>query len=715
MARPPATGPSPARRGRQPRRRLVAGFLALGLVGSACVDDDEAPSAQPSAQPSATTAVEGEPGDLVLAVALRTTGSCDALLAALKAEALERVGPWGLGGGGWYGPLRMAAEADDATAPAAAADGDAMGGGEDHSATNTQEAGVDEADAVKTDGRRLVAVSGSTVRVLDVSGGSPVLQHTIDLPPGIHGGELFLDGDRAVLLSTTWEAMPVTDDDASRPLVPAGAPSSRIIEVDLAAGQVVGGVEVEGTYLSARSTGGVVRAVLSRPGPSLPFLHPAGPDAEDAAEAANRQVIERSTIEDWLPSARPLGADGQPTGEGPPIVPCERFHLPEDFAGFGVVTVLSIAHGASVTAGDAVAVLTDGQTVYASTDRLVLATPRWVDPQVWDSGDEALIREASEGYATALHTFDISDPAALAYAASGSVAGRIVNQFALDEHDGLIRVATTEGELWGDEPDSESFVTVLDEVGQRLEPVGRVGGLGPGEQIHSVRFADDVAYVVTFRQTDPFYVVDLADPSAPRVVGELKIPGFSRYLHPISETVVVGVGQDATDDGRVTGAQVSVFDVADPTDPQRIAQLALGEDSWSLAAEDHRAFLWWAPERLAVLPLSQWRWDDGTDTEENFDGAVVVRVGTDGQMAEVGRLSHPTLEECFGYGIDPYEGSPGDEPAGDPAISEDCYVRQPPISRSVVVGDTLYTVSDGGVLASALADLGPRGFAAFDR
>jgi hypothetical protein len=143
---------------------------------------------------------------------------------------------------------------------------------------------------------------------------------------------------------------------------------------------------------------------------------------------------------------------------------------------------------------------------------------------------------------------------------------------------------------------------VLRPQGSELVEIGSVGGLGVTEQIQSVRFLGSQGYVVTFRQTDPLYVVDLSVPSAPRLAGELKIPGYSAYLHPVGEGLLLGVGQSATDDGVITGTQLALFDVSNPASPQQISVLAIG--GHSDAEWDHHAFLYWAEDGTIVLPTS---------------------------------------------------------------------------------------------------------------
>ena len=157
-------------------------------------------------------------------------------------------------------------------------------------------------------------------------------------------------------------------------------------------------------------------------------------------------------------------------------------------------------------------------------------------------------------------------------------------------------------------------MTTLAQQGGYLVARGKVDGLGKGERIFAVRFMGDVGYVVTFRQTDPLYTLDLSDPDAPRVRGELKIPGYSAYLHPVGDGLLLGIGQDADEDtGRVRGLQISLFDVSDLAQPARLQQRRLGERFSSSAVEwNHHAFLWWPATKLAMLPVDS----------EGFDGVA---------------------------------------------------------------------------------------------
>ena len=231
---------------------------------------------------------------------------------------------------------------------------------------------------------------------------------------------------------------------------------------------------------------------------------------------------------------------------------------------------------------------------------------------------------------------------------------------------------------------------VLERDGRELRVVGSVAGLGEGEQIFAVRFMGEIGYVVTFRQTDPLYTIDLSDPTAPKVVGELKILGYSAYLHPIGEGLLLGVGQDADEQGRTSGTQVSVFDVSDLANPIRIHQYTFPEFSRSQAEFDHHAFLYWPPTGIAVLPIGWWDYRDGDDNWVSFNEAAVLDVGPDG-IDELGRIRQeidPDIEYEPLLGYDLYS-----------------YMASVPISRSLVIGDTLFTLSWLGLQGSDLDSL----------
>jgi len=771
-----------------PLRRTLARIFTITLLTSlaATACGSTTPSGvsgttttSPPDAPDTTVVVDLD--GVVLVSALVPFTACEDLLTHLQAEAMARVGPYGLDGGGWYGPVwpqnvdlrtDMVEEADMAPTAgmtaysSAAGDGATMEEGVDYSGTNVQELGIDEPDLIKTDGHRILIVEDGTLHFVDVSGDVAVLTDSIRLD-GHWSSDIIVDGDRAFVLASTESSYgryddgdeagvsteeSVEDSPAFSSLVPDGywKQLTSVIEIDLADPSnltVANTLTVEGRYVSARVVDDALRVVVTNPMDQLPFVYPQNEAGEERAEQFNREIIAETTVGDWLPSYVHETADGTVT-EGL-VADCPAVHHPTEFAGFSTLTVLTVGTGSTLGTPEATSVLADGQTVYAGGTNLYVATTKYVDPV----DDEDVWAEWDRDYATSIHRFDVSDPASTAYVASGAVPGHLLNQFSMSEHDGHLRVASTLGGPWGFRDDAESLVTVLAVDGDELAQVGQVGDMGKGEQIFAVRFVGDVAYVVTFRQTDPFYTVDLSDPTNPVVRGELKITGYSGYLHPISDDLVLGVGQEATEEGRTTGVKVTLFDVSDLDNPVDVATWDPAGGGSSSVEWDHRAFLWWEPENLAVIPFNDWSSDSR--------GAVALRIDN-GTLTEVGRIDHedddgsepvppcPLVDlEEYGSVLEDIEMMWGETPtmilcdADGPYPEMDGYWCEvaseqdieyygeefgldavelpegksigicfpdgwdwvPPIERTLVIGDDLWSYSQGRLQANSLADL----------
>ncbi len=610
---------------------------------------------------------------------LQAFGSCGELLGYLKRQAAPLVGPWGLG-------ASVVAVGRGAVAAPVASEGAKSGGataGVDYSTTNVQEEGIDEPDLVKTDGERIFAVNGSMLRAVDVRSGRPRLADSLRLPNG-WDHELLLRGNRLLVLSRGGGWIEPLPGAARMSMIAPGPMGSTLTEIDVSdtgSLRIVRTLELDGGYVSARLTGGTARVVISSPLPqALPFpvpQDPGGTTTTAEATARNRAVVASSGLQAWLPGYK-LTDKRRQTKESRALVQCRNVRRPVSFSGLGLLTVLTIDLDQGLEPVDSDAIVADGRIVYASPQSLYVATERWADRPVEQSAGEV-----ADGVTTAIHKFDISDPARTQYRASGQVTGILLNQWSLSEHEGVLRVASTDTPTWwnpGSRRESESFVTVLREEAGKLTAVGRVGELGRGERIYAVRFMGDTGYVVTFRQVDPLYTLDLSNPSRPAVLGELKIPGFSSYLHPIGEDVILGVGQDATDEGRVVGTQLSIFDVSNLRQPTRLHHVTLGR-SYSEAEYDHHAFLYWPATRLAVIPLQAFPDENGVG--EQFSGALGFTVGRTRGIERVGKISHPSALGAV------------------------------PIRRSLVIRGAVYTVSEAGVQASSLAGLAELGWAAF--
>jgi uncharacterized secreted protein with C-terminal beta-propeller domain len=250
----------------------------------------------------------------------------------------------------------------------------------------------------------------------------------------------------------------------------------------------------------------------------------------------------------------------------------------------------------------------------------------------------------------------------------GAVPGVALNQFSFDEDAaGLLRVATTTWNAGG----SGNHVFVLEADDGNLETVGSVQDLAPGERIFSVRFVGDRGYVSTFREIDPLFVIDLADPTAPTVRGELKVPGFSSYLHPLDTTHLLGIGRDVdADTGAVLGLQLSVFDVSDASRPERTAVYTFAGDawdSWSAAQWDHRAVSWFGERGVLALPIQEGGWSASSNSLAVFR----IAVGATDSIARAATIVHETHVE-----------------------------------RSVRIGNFVYSISAGDVQVHSFDDLG---------
>jgi hypothetical protein len=401
----------------------------------------------------------------------------------------------------------------------------------------------------------------------------------------------------------------------------------------------VGEFTIDAELVDARQVASTARVVV-RNNPAIVFPQYREGVAQDQRLADNRSVISTAPVEAWLPSYTANGKSGR--------VECNDVSLPETFSGTSLVTVLSFDLAeSSLSDAEPTAVFADGDTVYGSGPHLYLAHDQrwrgWRGPTAWNDP-----KRTDE---TQIFQFDItaSKPA---YVAGGRVPGWLLNQYSLSEHDGVLRVATTSSAPWDRTDKSSSSVYALRRDGGSLEKIGSVGGLGKGERIYAVRFVGSLGFVVTFRQTDPLYTIDLSNPARPIVVGELKIPGYSAYLHPIGDGRLLGIGQDATDQGRVTGTQISLFDVGNLADPRRLDQHKVPR-AYSEAENDPHAFLYWPAAKLLVVPLN--------------DEALLLRVEGD-KLTELNRLSQ----------------------------------REAPIRRSLVIGETRRTIAHGSVMASTL-------------
>jgi uncharacterized secreted protein with C-terminal beta-propeller domain len=614
------------------RLALSGGFVSAAVVGGLFVGG--------LAATTATLVLTDPLAPRASADSLSRFDSCAALRNWYVEHGTAEVGPYG-----WNGPVMYAM--DDAVpmpsgaglAASSAGQGPeaAIKGSDARSSsgtgTNTQEADVDEPDLVKTDGRRVVRLVDQRVLVVtDVTGPEPRELGRISLPIDVYGGELLLAGDHVLVSQAAgaWgRPMPMEGDlvapdlavpqeGVQRTMIPAGG--TRIVDVDIsdpAHPRIAHDDTYSGRQVSMRLYGDTVRLVTTTGRPELPWARPRndrpGTSWERNATRHNEALVRATTIDDWLPTV----VDNMVAGSRPaPLVSCTDVYHPQDWSGSDTtaVTTYDVGDPAHRTA---VAVTGDGQVVYSSADRLYVASTRVDPPSPWRrmpgpmngsmTGGAMPIR--AQDVRTQLHAFAL-EGTTTQYVGSGHVDGSVRDRWSLDEHGGLLRVAwTKDGSRTITDANGETRqatrngITVLAEKDGSLVPTGTVDDLGIDENIQSVRWFDDFAVLVTFRQMDPLYTIDLTDPTHPREIGQLKIPGYSGYLHPLGDGLLLGLGVDATDLGRSLGAQSAVFDIHDLAAPQRLAHLGFGEQSYLPALDDPRAFTWLPDQRTALTTV----------------------------------------------------------------------------------------------------------------
>ena len=560
----------------------------------------------------------------------------------------------------------------------------------EHSTTNVQEVGVDEPDLVKTDGSHIYLLNGtklSIVKSWPAEEAEEVGSLSLEGTPN----HLFLLDDRLLVYSTD-----VAETPAER-----WVSQTRLDVIDVSDRSnptVVSSKTLDGTFVSARMIEDdvytVVRNSISLPDSTSMAIWSVMDEVYEDHFWGGASSSTRMAKAEMKARIRPIIADAvfgmdrtdllpavtHEDGEKEAIIDCtDVFHTDEtsDAAMTTVVHIDLSADEIEVT-GDATGILAGSTTVYASTENMYVAQSSFA----WWDGSSSIDRT------TRIHRFELNGEKT-EYTASGEVDGYLHNQFSMSEHEGLLRVATTYDDWWwgtsSDDDKSGNNVFVLDAEAEDMPIVGELTGLAPGEQIYATRFQGDRAFMVTFVQIDPLFTIDLSVPTAPEAKGELKIPGFSSYLHPIGDDHILGVGMSGDWDGRMDGIAVSLFDVTDFSDPKQQDQVTLDCDSsWSEALFDHHAILVYGD--TVAIPAYGWT-SDGDWTAKS--GLMVNTIDTKTGLTTRGFVDHrPLVEEVY---CDAEED-----------CSDTSYV--PYMLRSLVIEDMLYSISDLGVMVSTMDD-----------
>lgn len=576
---------------------------------------------------------------------------------------------------------------------------DGSSGGEappSYSTTNVQVAGVDEPDIVKTDGTYLYVVAHQNVYIIKaypVFEASILSQITIT---NVSISNIFIRGDRLVVFGNTggYYGYPLLEDGLKREIgIPGmwwGGVQQTVINVydlsDRASPSLTKEIRIDGGYFDARLIDEFVYVV------STQYTYHIYYAVDEQNYTLNVPQIKIDSVSEN-------------------ISPSDIYYVDVPELSDTMTHVISL----NLDTNDVVEksfMLGSSQTMYVSKQNIFLASVHYpYYPLLRDGSVDDTVASSQE--TTILHKISI-DTGSVGYIAQGEVPGRILNQFSMDEHNGFFRIATTSGNNWMAGSQTSNNIYILDE---KLKQVSKIENIAPGESIYAVRFLGNRAYLVTFVQVDPLFTIDLSDPYNPRILGELKIPGYSEYLHPYDETHIIGIGKEvdaSIDEDKVhtpgaiyytaiLGLKIALFDVSDIENPVEQAKVVIGDRGTdSPALYDHKAFLFDREKQLLVIPVSLYEItqeikdryvaSEGVEAlfgQFTFQGAYVYRLSLEAGFELQGRITHQTAEQM--------------------QYSEDYYwywgYSNTDITRSLYIGDVLYTISDSMVKMNALGDL----------
>jgi uncharacterized secreted protein with C-terminal beta-propeller domain len=556
-------------------------------------------------------------------------------------------------------------------------------GPESVSETNNQVAGVDEADFIKNDDRYIYVIAKGALQILEAwpaSSTHVIARVALEDEPK----RLLVQGDRLLVVSSVAKTQADTsayqnwwnqrggectygyDCDFTGD---GNATRLSIFDIsDRAAPKLLRTIETSATFLSARRIDHAVHAVVYQEPEflrTLPIVppefdgktlcsavtiagtppntyeraSPAPVDPErvtaafEALRSANRAAIEAAPVESLFE-----GFSDSASRDTSELGDCSGYYDSPLSDGTAFLSLLSLDLQAETPLVQSTIVSRPGAS-YASKDAYYLSVRQNPQPHFWFDGFDG-VDEAST-----VHKFALTGTSNR-YAASGVVSGRVLNQFSMDEHDGNLRIATTIGHV--PSPDVKSALSVLRQEGRTLLTLGMIDGIAPTEDIRSVRFVGDKGYIVTFKKTDPLFVLDLSEPTAPRIEAELKIPGFSTYMHPFADGHLLTIGYDAADQSDFayfTGLMLQVFDVRDAKNPTLTSKVVIGtRGSSSEAATNHLAFNYFAPRDTLAIPITVC---EGGNTggqfgsTMTFSGVQLYHVTPDTGFSLTGEISHP--------------------------------------------------------------------------
>ncbi|MBO8128347.1 MAG: beta-propeller domain-containing protein [Peptococcaceae bacterium] len=564
----------------------------------------------------------------------------------------------------------------------------------DYSTTNTQVQGVDEADIAKTDGKYIYQVNNR--RVIVIKAYPPEDMKIVSVlkfeEEKFVPRELYVDDKYLVVLGSTYHSIVPIEPKGPVPEIWPPPPVRNTVEAviyDISSKtniKKLREVELEGDYVSSREIGSSLYLIANK---YLDYYRIMKGETEGLTPSYRDSAFKDEFVSVDYPDIRYFPGFIEPNYL---IVAALDLDRPDDR--MDVSTYLGA-----------------GENVYASQENLYIAVTRYQVPEKEPDRDAAaapkrVIVLSPVQSDTAIYKFALQRGRVL-YRDSGKVPGRVLNQFSMDEYKGYFRIATTRGEIWRDDQyTSRNNIYVLDKT---LKAVGKVEDIAPGEKIYAARFIGDRGYLVTFKKVDPFFVIDLKNPRNPKILGALKIPGYSDYLHPYDENHIIGFGKDTIEIaqkdrwGNETGSmafyqgmKIAIFDVSDVRNPVEEFKEVIGDrGTGSELLRNHKALLFNKEKNLLAFPVTvmeiKHKKPAGITNmpqygEFTFQGAYVYHVDLDSGFTLKGKITHLTSEDYLKSGRGWYNSGRN-------------------VERIIYIGDTLYTLSKEMVKAHDLTSL----------
>ncbi|MCK5112085.1 MAG: beta-propeller domain-containing protein [Thermoplasmatales archaeon] len=554
-------------------------------------------------------------------------------------------------------------------------------GSTDYSTTNVQVEGVDEPDIVKTDGIYLYALSDQNLYILKAY---PVndanILSKISIKEDVYISEFFVNDDYLIVFGSSYNypilyGGYIDSDEKTGDVIPeeeSWEVSSSVIKIyDISEKEnpeLVKDIEIDGTYFDSRMIGDYIYVVSSEHSYYI-YRHYEGNYSLNVPEI----TIDNDTKK----------------------IPYDQIYYADSPEIVDTMTHVIAINLNDMEINEKSFLIGISENMYMSENNIYLVYTKYE----YDTDPLIGLPYTSYEETTVIHKIQV-DNGDIGYVSNGEVPGHVLNQFSMDEHNNFFRLATTKGFSWDETNPSKNNIYILDE---NLKRISAIEGIAEGERIYSSRFIGDKAYLVTFKNTDPFYTIDLSDPYDPKILGYLKIPGYSNYLHPYDENHIIGIGKDTVETNDTNfawyqGLKIALFDVSDFENPKEIDKMIIGDRGTdSPALYDHKAFLFDKGKELLVLPISLYEISDeikseyeeypGEYGEFTFQGAYVIRLNLDG-FDYRGRITHVSDDEK--------------------QENENWWFwRQSSayISRSLYIDDVLYTISNKMVKMNSLDDL----------